>query len=63
MTHSDGYRMSLSMPNKMDAERIKRDGFHNDRILAVNLDDARLGWADRELLIAIGEKLYGKPKG
>jgi len=63
MTYSDGYRMSLPAPNKMDPERIKRDGFHNDSILVVNLKDERLGWSDTELLKAIGEKLYGKPRG
>lgn len=44
---------------------IKRDGWREQRILAVSIDDARLTWPERELIRQLGEKLYGdrnKPK-
>jgi len=41
---------------------MKRRAFHDTNILIVNLDDEKLGWADKQLLITIGEKLYGKVK-
>lgn len=55
-------RSSLPQPTSFDAERVKRNGFHDDGILVVRLDDARLNWADRELLKGIGQRLYGKPR-
>jgi len=44
---------------------IKRDGWREQRVLAVSIDDARLTWPERELIRQLGEKLYGdrnKPK-
>jgi len=52
--------MSLPAPKKMDCDRIKRDAFHDDRILVVGLDDPKLTWPDKLLLEQIGERLYGK---
>lgn len=43
----------------------KRDGWREQRVLAVSIDDARLTWPERELIRQLGEKLYGdrnKPK-
>jgi hypothetical protein len=44
-----------------DAEHIKRQGFRDQGILVVSLDDHRLPWPERVLLRQIGERLYGAP--
>jgi hypothetical protein len=41
-------------------ERVKRDGWIEQGLLAVSLDDQRLTWIERELVKQLGEKLYGK---
>ena len=46
--------------NRRDPEQVKRDGWHEQRMLAVSLDDHRLTWPERELVRQLGEKLYGK---
>ena len=38
---------------------IKRDGWREQRVLVVSIDDARLTWPERELIRQLGEKLYG----
>lgn len=55
------YRCPLSRldPVRMDAERIKRDGWRVDRILVVALTDQRLTDREREIVRALGDKLYG----
>lgn len=40
-------------------DEIKREGWREQRLLAVSLDDARLTWPERELIRQLGEKLYG----
>ena len=40
-------------------EEVKRDGWREQRVLAVALDDHRLTWPERELVRQLGEKLYG----
>ena len=40
-------------------DEIKREGWREQRVLAVSLDDARLTWPKRELIRQLGEKLYG----
>ena len=40
-------------------EDLKRDGWREQRVLAVSIDDARLTWPERELIRQLGEKLYG----
>ena len=59
---SDGYRMSLVSPNSRDAEAVKQNAFHDQRILVVNLDDSRIAWPERQIMEQVGEKLYGKKK-
>ena len=39
---------------------MKRDGWHEQGVLAVVLDDERLTWSEGELVRQLGEKLYGK---
>jgi hypothetical protein len=46
--------------NRRDPEQVKRDGWHEQHMLAVSLDDHRLTWPERELVRQLGERLYGK---
>ena len=46
--------------NRRDPDQVKRDGWHEQHLLAVSLDDHRLTWPERELVRQLGEKLYGK---
>lgn len=46
--------------HRRDPEQVKRDGWHEQHMLAVSLDDHRLTWPERELVRQLGEKLYGK---
>ncbi len=41
-------------------EEVKRDGWHEQGLLAVSVDDDRLTWPERELVRQLGERLYGK---
>ena len=41
-------------------EKVKRDGWHEQGLLAVMFDDARLTWLERELVEQLGAKLYGR---
>ena len=45
---------------RRDPEQVKRDGWHEQGLLAVMFDDARLTWPERELVEQLGTKLYGK---
>jgi hypothetical protein len=38
---------------------VKREGWHDEGVLAVSVDDHRLTWPERELVRQLGEKLYG----
>jgi hypothetical protein len=44
---------------RRDPETVRRDGWRDQGLLAVSLDDARLSWPERELVRQIGERLYG----
>lgn len=57
-----GFRTALPAPNSRDVAAIKRNAFHDQNILVVNLDDPRIPWPERQILTALAEKLYGKPK-
>lgn len=58
------YRCPLGrlLPRHPDADAIKREGWRDQRILVVALDDERLDWIERQLVQQIGERLYG-PEG
>ena len=45
---------------RRDPEQVKREGWREQRVLAVALDDERLTWPERELLRQLGDKLYGR---
>jgi hypothetical protein len=40
-------------------ETVKRDGWREQGLLAVSVDDQRVSWPEREFIRQIGEKLYG----
>ncbi len=45
-------------------EEVKRDGWREQGVLAVSVDDQRLTWPERELVEQLGTKLYGpRPVG
>lgn len=46
--------------HRRDPEQVRRDGWHEQHMLAVSLDDHRLTWPERELVRQLGERLYGK---
>ena len=56
--HLKGYGGERRAP-----EEIKRDGWREQGLLAVSLDDARLTWPERELIRQLGSKLYGERSG
>ena len=45
---------------RRDPQQVKRDGWREQGVLAVSLDDDRLTWPERELVRQLGERLYGK---
>jgi len=45
--------------DRRDPDRVKREGWHEQGILAVSVDDERLTWPERELVEQLGAKLYG----
>ena len=55
------YRCPLGrlQPNPVDADAVKRDGWHEQHILVVHEADERLDFVERELVRRIGERLYG----
>lgn len=40
-------------------ETVKQDGWREQGLLAVSIDDRRLSWPEREFIRQIGDKLYG----
>jgi hypothetical protein len=44
---------------RRNPEQVKRDGWREQRVLAISLDDDRLTWPERELVGQLGEKLDG----
>ena len=44
---------------RRDSDQVKRDGWHDEGVLAVSVDDHRLTWPERELVRQLAEKLYG----
>jgi hypothetical protein len=48
--------------SRRSADDVKRDGWCEQGLLAVSLEDRRLTWPERELIKQLGEKLYGKSR-
>ena len=44
---------------RRDPDQVKREGWREQGLLAVSMDDDRLTWPERELVRQLGEKLYG----
>jgi hypothetical protein len=53
--HPRGYGGERRSP-----DQVKRDGWLEQGVLAVAVDDERLTWPEQELVRQLGEKLYGK---
>ncbi len=53
--HARGYGGERRSPDE-----VKRDGWREQGVLAVAVDDQRLSWPERELVRQLGERLYGK---
>ena len=45
---------------RRDVARVSQDGWLEQGVLAVSVEDHRLSWPERELVRQLGEKLYGK---
>jgi hypothetical protein len=45
---------------RRDPDRVKREGWREQGVLAVSVDDERLSWPERELVRHLGERLYGR---
>jgi hypothetical protein len=45
---------------RRDPQQVKRDGWQEQGVLAVSVDDDRLTWPQRELVRQLGERLYGQ---
>jgi hypothetical protein len=45
---------------RRDPDLVKREGWHDEGLLAVSVEDERLTWPERELVEQLGTKLYGK---
>jgi|MGYP006413044873 hypothetical protein len=41
-------------------DQVKREGWREQGVLAVSVEDGRLTWPERELVRQLAEKLYGK---
>jgi len=50
-------------PEKIDPEKLKQQGWKENGILVVNVNDDRLNWPEKEIIKQIGTKIYKtKPK-
>ncbi|MEM0935198.1 MAG: hypothetical protein AAGJ91_04745 [Pseudomonadota bacterium] len=45
---------------RRSSDQVKKDGWKEQGVLAVSVDDNRLTWPERELVRQLGERLYGK---
>ena len=41
-------------------DQVRQDGWREQGVLAVAVDDERLSWPERELVRQLGERLYGR---
>lgn len=53
--HPRGYGGERRSP-----DQVKKDGWREQGVLAVAVDDDRLSWPERELVRQLGERLYGR---
>ena len=45
---------------RRSADNVKRDGWREQGVLAVSVDDDRLTWPERALVEQLGARLYGR---
>ena len=45
-------------PEKIDLEKVKKEGWNKEGILVVKIDDERLSWPEKEIIKQIGNKIY-----
>ena len=45
---------------RRNVAQVSQDGWLEQGVLAVSVEDHRLSWPERELVRQLGEKLYGK---
>ena len=55
--------LSRFVPERMDVEKEKRNGWSNHGILVVAVEDKRLGWPEREMVKHLATKLFGPQAG
>ncbi len=48
---------------RREPDHGKREGWRELGLLAVSVDDERLSWDERELVLRLAEKLYGPRDG
>lgn len=48
--------------HRRSPEEVRRDGWREQQLLAVSLDDDRLTWPERELVRQLGDRLYGRTR-
>ena len=48
--------------SRRSTDDVKRDGWREQGVLAVSIEDQRLNWPECELIKQLGEKLYGKSR-
>lgn len=53
-------RSSLHYTARRDPEQVKRDGWREQRIFAVHVDDPRLDDIERRFVTNLGTRLYGE---
>lgn len=47
---------------RRNADQVKRDGWQDQGMLAVSIEDDRLTWPEKELVRQLDDRLYGKRK-
>ncbi len=58
--HSPRSCLARFIPDRMDVEQKKRDGWLDHGILVVAANDPRLGWPEREMIQHLAQKLFGR---
>jgi len=59
---SPRFTLARFIPNQMDVEEVKADGWNDHRILVVGADDTRINWMERQVIEQMGERLFGRRK-
>lgn len=50
------------VPEQMDVEEVKADGWRDHEIFVIPLSDPRLGWIERQVIQQVGDRIYGRRK-